>query len=300
MDMNQLSTFIAVADCGSFSKAAQELYVSSTAVMKQINMLEKQVGVKLLERTNRGVILTDAGRSFYHDARDIIKSCEEAVSRAKNAGRGNVDVIRIGSSILYPGGNFIELWTRMSDKYPQFKIRVVPFIDEHTNIPRILKNLGTGGFDLIIGACNSNKWLSICDFYEMGFCEICCAVSVDHRLASKKVLKIEDLYGETLMMIQRGDSEILDSIRDNIEQNHREIKIGSTPPFYDISVFNSCEQNGNVLLTLDIWSEIHPSLKTIPVEWDYKMPYGILYRAGSTDYIDKFIEIVKKENGIFI
>ena len=207
MDMNQLSTFIAVADCGSFSKAAQELYVSSTAVMKQINMLEKQVGVKLLERTNRGVILTDAGRSFYHDARDIIKSCEEAVSRAKNAGRGNVDVIRIGSSILYPGGNFIELWTRMSDKYPQFKIRVVPFIDEHTNIPRILKNLGTGGFDLIIGACNSNKWLSICDFYEMGFCEICCAVSVDHRLASKKVLKIEDLYGETLMMIQRGDSD---------------------------------------------------------------------------------------------
>ena len=64
MDMNQLVSFIAAADCGSFSKASVKLYISSTAIMKQINMLEKDIGVKLLRRTNRGVYMTDAGKSF--------------------------------------------------------------------------------------------------------------------------------------------------------------------------------------------------------------------------------------------
>lgn len=295
MDMNQLVSFIAAADCGSFSKASVKLYISSTAIMKQINMLEKDIGVKLLRRTNRGVYMTDAGKSFYNDAKFMIKLFDESVRRARKAGHKDIDTIRAGSSILYPGKSFMDLWSRISDKYPEFRINVVPFIDSYSKMPELLKGLGKNGFDMIVGACNSKYWLSICDFYELGSYDVCCAVPVSHRLASKDTLNIQDLYGETLMMIQRGDSEILDSIRDDIEASHTAIKIENTPPFYDISVFNCCEQNGNVLLTLDIWSEIHPSLKTIPMEWDYKMPYGILYRSGSTEYIDSFIEIIKKE-----
>lgn len=61
----QLETFIRVADAGSFNKAAQEAYITPTAVIKQINLLEADLGVALFDRTHRGLSLTKAGKSLY-------------------------------------------------------------------------------------------------------------------------------------------------------------------------------------------------------------------------------------------
>ena len=62
-----LDTFIAVADCKSFTKAAERLYISPTAVMKQMNNLENHLSVKLIDRTPAGVRLTPAGEVIYRD-----------------------------------------------------------------------------------------------------------------------------------------------------------------------------------------------------------------------------------------
>ena len=61
-----LDVFIQVADTGSFSKAAEKLFVSSTAVMKQMNLMEQELGVSLLVRTNHGITLTEAGKQIYY------------------------------------------------------------------------------------------------------------------------------------------------------------------------------------------------------------------------------------------
>ena len=61
----QLETFIRVADAGSFNKAAEELFISPPAVIKQINLLEAQLGLTLFVRTHRGLKLTEAGKSLY-------------------------------------------------------------------------------------------------------------------------------------------------------------------------------------------------------------------------------------------
>ncbi len=68
----QLETFICVADAGSFSKAAEKLYISSPAVIKQINSLEDSLNLQLFERTHRGIVLTEAGKSLYQDAKYLI------------------------------------------------------------------------------------------------------------------------------------------------------------------------------------------------------------------------------------
>lgn len=62
----QLETFIRVADAGSFNKAAEQSYITPTAVIKQINLLEADLGVKLFARTHRGLTLTKAGMSLYN------------------------------------------------------------------------------------------------------------------------------------------------------------------------------------------------------------------------------------------
>ena len=78
---HQLDTFIVVADSGSFNKAAEALFISPPAVIKQINLLEDSLGVRLFTRTHRGLQLTKAGQSVYEDARYIIAYCRESVER---------------------------------------------------------------------------------------------------------------------------------------------------------------------------------------------------------------------------
>lgn len=60
----QLDTFIKAADEGSFNKAAQAMFITPTAVMKQIKLLEESLGLVLFERTHRGLVLTAAGNRF--------------------------------------------------------------------------------------------------------------------------------------------------------------------------------------------------------------------------------------------
>ena len=94
----QLETFLRVADAGSFNKAAELSYITPTAVIKQINLLETDLNVKLFERTHRGLKLTKAGISLYNDAKYIIQYCRDSVTRAKNAMQEDDNVIRIGTS----------------------------------------------------------------------------------------------------------------------------------------------------------------------------------------------------------
>ena len=71
----QLDAFLCVVEAGSFSKAAEQLYISAPAVIKQINSLEASLGMKLFDRTHRGLVVTEAGQSIYNDAKYIIGYC---------------------------------------------------------------------------------------------------------------------------------------------------------------------------------------------------------------------------------
>ena len=88
------------------------------------------------------------------------------------------------------------------------------------------------------------------------------------------------------------DTERLDHFQDVIQLTHPQIIIQEADYYYDVDTFNACEQNGTLLLTLDAWAEVHPSLVTLPVDWDYTVPYGILYAKEPTDEITRFLQIL--------
>ena len=72
MNLNNINSFIRVAEAGSFNKAAEELHLTSTALIKQINLLESDLGLRLFDRTHRGLTLTKAGESLLRDAKYIM------------------------------------------------------------------------------------------------------------------------------------------------------------------------------------------------------------------------------------
>lgn len=294
---SQLQVFTCVVDCGSFTKAAKKLYISPTAVMKQINALEKHLKITLLERTNQGIHLTTAGKSFYIDALFLIDYYQKAIDRAQQLADFYEKTICIGTSLLNPCKEFMDLWYRINDKFPGYELHIVPFEDQREDIVEEISALGKK-FDFIIAACDSTRLLDRCNFYQLGQRKLCCAVPRSHRLAQKKQLELVDLYGERLLMVKRGDSPGNDQVRDLIETSHRQITITEMAYFYDMDVFNYCMHSGSVLLTLDIWSEVHPLLVTVPVNWEYTIPYGILYSSEPPKDISLIAKAIAKEKGV--
>lgn len=287
-----LDTFIAVADCGSFSKAAEKLYISSTAIMKQMNTLETHLDLQLIERTPTGVRLTAAGKVIYQSAQFMMDYSKKSIAEAFAATQAYNTSFCVGTSLLNPAKPFMDLWYRVNKDFPGYNIHLVPFNDCHEGILSEVSLLGEK-FDFLVGVCNSNEWLSRCHFLQLGTYRKMVAVPRDHRLADRTSLRIEDLHGETLMMVKRGDSVINDQIRDDLEQNHPQITIEDTPFFYDMSVFNRCSKTKNVLLTLECWKDVHPGLVTIPVDWDYAIPYGLLYSFDAPEDALQFVEAVR-------
>lgn len=290
---HMLDTFIAVTDCGSFTKAAERLYISPTAVMKQMNTLESHLDLKLIERTTSGVRLTAAGALIYQDAKFIIDYSRKSIAGARAAMHLNDTTFCIGTSLLNPAKPFMDLWYRVNQDFSEYKLHLVPFEDNHEGILAEIEQLGKK-FDFLIGVCDSRQWLRRCNFLALGRYKKMIAVSREHRLAGEQSIVMEDLYGETLMMVEQGDSGVNDFLRNDLEKHHPKIHIEDTPQFYDLSVFNRCAETGNVLLTLECWQEVHPGLVSIPVDWDYSIPYGLLYSLDAPNDVLKFVETVRK------
>ena len=288
----QLTALVAVADCGSFTKAAESLYISPTAVMKQINALESHLELQLLERTSRGVRLTPAGEVIYKDAKFLFDYSRRSIENARQAMNAHDTTFCVGTSLLNPAKPFMDLWYRVNRDFPSYKLHLVPFEDDHRGI---LSEIGALGekFDFLVGVCDSKLWLDQCQMLPLGRYRKMCAVPRDHPLAAKERLEFSDLYGQTLMMVKEGDSQTNDFIRNDLRRNHPQIHIEDTPRFYDISVFNRCAETGHVLLTLECWKDVHPALVTLPGNWDYSIPYGLLYALDPPEDVMRFVWAVQ-------
>lgn len=288
----QLDTFICVVEAGSFSKAADKLYISPPAVIKQINSLENNLGVQLFARTHRGLVVTAAGESLYQDAKYMVNYSKEAIERAKEAGNDEDDVIRVGISPMTPPQVFVELWPRIQEQYPNVKFKLVPFENTPENAREILANLGQN-IDVIAGIFDEAMLeLRKCNGVELSREPFCVAVALHHRLAGKKVLTPEDLKGERLLMMRKGWSCYVDALKAELTEKYPEITIADFD-FYNVDIFNRCENSNDMLLAIKSWESVHPLMKILPVEWDYKMPYGLLYAKDPSEKVEKLVRTVE-------
>lgn len=289
---HHLTAFVSAVDCGSLTKAAEKLHLTPTAVMKQINSLESHIGVKLIERTSQGVRLTPAGEAIYKDATFLFDFSRRSIENAKQIANVQDKTFRVGISLLNPAKPFMDLWYKVSNQFPDYKLHLVPFEDDHEGILAEIEQLGRK-FDFLLGVCDSKRWLDRCHMLPLGRYKKTCAVSRDHPLATKQRLELSDLYGRTLMMVKEGDSYTNDRLRHDLKTNHPAIRIEDTAHFYDMSVFNRCAETDNVLLLMECWEDVHPGLVSIPVNWDYSLPYGLLYPLHPTEDVTRFVHAVK-------
>lgn len=285
---HQLDTFIRTAELGSFGKASEALYISSTAVIQQINLLENLCGFRLFVRTNHGVKLTPAGKSLYEDAKTLIHFSEDALQKARLLAESSESTLRIGTSLLYKCRMLPDLWPKVNEIQPDLKIEIRP-VKEYEDRTTVFSRLGLD-LDLFEGIYAS-AWRGSCRFLELQRQPLCCAVSRSHRLAKASALSMQDLSGEVLVMPVQGASDEVDAFRAQVIRELPSTTIVDSS-YYGVDTFAMCEINSYILITQPVYQDIHPNLVTISLQTDISMPYGLIYAKEPTEATMKFIRAV--------
>ncbi len=288
--------FVTVVECGSLTKAAAQLFLSPTSVMKQLNAFEEELGVTLTIRTKQGITLTPAGEVIYEEGKRLIKEAQDAIRRARalEAQADEKIVIRIGTSSLYPASILTVLWEQAGLMYyheaKRYKIELVQI---HDSVDDAIEILGRT-VDIIVRLCDSQKLRRHVRIEQLGYCRFNCAVPVGSDLAGKDRLQPSDFAGHKITVYDRTDSPINNILAQDLERIPG-IQIAEAP-YFNLELFNRCSNENSILLVNTLWKELHPSLIIKEVDWNYKVPLGMLYSQNSPKEIGDFVLLLAKVN----
>lgn len=145
---SEIRYFLAVADSGSLSAASQQLFVATSAISRQIQRLEQDVGVPLFERHARGMVLTDAGRMFEHRIRQSQREMDSTLSEIKGLTAIRRTAIRIGCTDGLVWHVLPALCSQFRQQYPSVSFHL------QVGSPRQLsESLNRGECDLVLQFC---------------------------------------------------------------------------------------------------------------------------------------------------
>jgi len=125
-NVHGLRVFLAVADSLSFTRAAETLFLTQSAVSHQIGNLEKELAVELFERSGRRVSLTPAGRALVTQARRVFATIDSAVDAVQQAGQGGQGRIRVGASATACQYIIPEALREFRECFPKYSLSIIP------------------------------------------------------------------------------------------------------------------------------------------------------------------------------
>jgi DNA-binding transcriptional LysR family regulator len=149
LDLQQLASFVAVVNAGSFVGATDALGLSKAAVSRHVTDLEAQLGVRLLHRTTRRLSLTDDGQRFHARATDLLAAAGELESET-SAGSGEAaGVLRINAPLTFGNLHLAPLWPGFIAANPKVTLditlndRVVDLVEEGYDVAVRITNLAS-------------------------------------------------------------------------------------------------------------------------------------------------------------
>ena len=271
---NYDTILLEIARQGSFSKAAQALFVTPQAIMKHVNKIEKEIGFKIFIRSTRGISLTRAGERYLacvkrqQDERNsVLIACREEKENC----------LRLGfcSDLLY--FQLSQVLLTFKEKHPDCLIRFISTIPDH-----LFEDLLNGKFDACIYPRKPQK-LEGPVFYPLGETVTYCIVEQKHELAKRTRISYEDLkkYDVCIGTGNKNPEIFANLTAHGIHPNTTEF-----PPIfvcYDETVY----------LTFMKLDALPNGLVQIPFESGFSDTAGIISQQNITPLLKDFIEIAQ-------
>ncbi|PYC25190.1 LysR family transcriptional regulator [Pseudomonas jessenii] len=132
----EMQVFCTVVDKGSFVGAAEPLEMSKAAISRYVSGLEERLGVRLLHRTTRKLSLTEEGRQFYHQARDVLTLMDQAEEAVSSSAPEPSGVLRINAPVSFGVLHLAPVWADFMKVYPNVELdislndRLVDLVEE--------------------------------------------------------------------------------------------------------------------------------------------------------------------------
>lgn len=197
MDIKQIEYFVSIAETGSFSLAAEELYISQSSLSKAIIAMEKELDVKLFDRNKRKIALTDAGKIFHDHA---LKLKENYRSMLVDLGeyKKTIPSLVIAAIPVIAQYGITSYVAKFKKTYPY-----INFTLEEREASAVWPALSQHKYDLAF-VRDYNVDANVFSYFPLLTDKLMVAVSCDHRLAERTSISLAELSDENFIMFNKG------------------------------------------------------------------------------------------------
>lgn len=201
MLLRQMKYFVSVVECNSFTEAAEQCYISQSAISQQIQSLEKDLGVQLIHRENRKFSLTAAGEYFYGRSKGIIEDIENLRRETIRIGLDDELRLRIGYLRSYSGQELHQAVAEFSQLYPEVSISIVNGTHEE-----LYDYLRFGKVNMIL---NDQRRVFSDEYMNFQLLECGCygEMSVRNELSSKEYVTLDELKEIPCILISSREQQ---------------------------------------------------------------------------------------------
>ncbi len=196
MELRQLQYFLAVAEELNFSRAAARLQIAQPPLSRQIRQLEQELGVELFSRTKRRVEITEVGRIFLEEARQILSQVEQSLRIVQRASRGEIGRLVVGfeGSSTY---DVIPVALKIfRERFPNVDIIVSAMTTEEQIQALLANRIGIG---FVVSPLDEQRLAMEIILRE----SLVLAICESHPLAAQTEVQVRELAGESFIMFQR-------------------------------------------------------------------------------------------------
>lgn len=195
LDLAQLRAFVAIADAGGVSRAAERLHLSQPALSRQLQTLEAALGIALFDRTERRLRLTPAGEDLLRRSRIVIEEAEALRERARSLHAGETGVLKVGATpptIEAPLAGFLVNWRK---EHPGIEVRLVE--DGGTDLA---ERLHAGDVHVAYVPAGDARF-----HYQLLYpIHVVAAVAKNHELARSRAIELKRVAQFDLMPLHAG------------------------------------------------------------------------------------------------
>ncbi len=291
MTLQMLRCFAAVAESQSFAQAASQLFITQPAITHQIQALEAELGVRLIDRTQRPARLTPCGLSFYNDVADVLNRLSLAVDHVRDSAAFR-DTLHIGCQSTIQLRLLPAIYEAYSKRCPDIYISTA----ELTDIRRrdILSEPLNVAF-LTKDCADEQKNVRYIPLFEG---EFCCIVPPGHRLADRSSVSMKDFEEEVLIMLDTAHcppqmGELQTEQRRNCQKSRFYL---SSSSLYTVLMV---EAGLGIAVMPDFVCPESSVLRRIPYESDLRPEVGLVVNMEEQQKkVLRFIDVAKTVYGL--
>ncbi len=289
MTTMQLDCFLIVAETLNFAAAAEKLNVTQPAVTQQIHALEKELNVKLFNRTTRTVKLTPEGYVFLNDAKSVQHIINHAKKRFEEPAAQEITLFSIGCHSQSEPSLLSDVLRKMQTKYPALHpfFQVIPF-------PHLHQLLRENSVDVILDFQKQTEKKNSGIYKELTKIRTVCFLPKHYPLSQKTSLTLDDLKKEKVILF---NPQIAPDCFNPIQRMILEQK-----PMTDIYMLDSPENcialaraGFGIAVLPELFAPCDPSLLNLPLERFEPLSYGAYYNSTAGNPVLKlFLKLCRE------